>query len=87
MLDFVFGGGKREGAVVYAISGVGGVLGALFGGIPFGEIDGTRTERLKRLVAIFRQAGVGCASFHPHSRLSCHLHRHDDFDGGAGDHI
>ena len=58
MLGFVFGGGKREGAVVYAISGVGGVLGVLFGGIPFGEIDGTRTERLNRLVAIFRQAGL-----------------------------
>jgi len=58
MLGFVFGGGKREDGVVYAVSGVGGVLGALFGGIPFGEIDGTRTERLKRLVAIFHQAGL-----------------------------
>ena len=56
LLGFVFGGGKREGAVVYAVSGVGGVLGALFGGIPFGEIDSTITERLKKLVAIFHQA-------------------------------
>ena len=37
------------------VSGVGGILGALFGGIPFGEIDGAITPRLKRLVAIFRQ--------------------------------
>jgi len=58
LLGFVFGGGKREGAVVYAVSDVGGVLGALFGGIPFGEINGAKTERLKRLVAIFRQAGL-----------------------------
>jgi hypothetical protein len=33
MLDFVFCGGKREGSVVYAVSGVGAVLG-----MPFGEI-------------------------------------------------
>ena len=58
LLGFVFAGGKREGAVVYAVSGVGGVLGALFSGTPFGEIDGIITERLKRLVAIFRQAGL-----------------------------
>jgi 2-dehydropantoate 2-reductase len=58
MLGFVFGGGKREGPVVYGISNVGGVLGALFGGIPFGEMDGAVTERLKRLVAVFRQGGL-----------------------------
>ena len=58
LLGFVFGAGKREGPVVYGISGVGGVLGALFGGIPFGEIDGAITARLKRLVAIFHQAGL-----------------------------
>ena len=58
LLGFVFAGGKREGAVVYAVSGVGGVLGALFSGTPFGEIDNTITARLKRLVAIFHQAGL-----------------------------
>ena len=58
MLGFVFAGGKRENAVVYAVSGVGGVLGALFSGTPFGEINGSITARLKRLVGIFHQAGL-----------------------------
>jgi 2-dehydropantoate 2-reductase len=65
MLGFVFAGGKREGAVVYAVSGVGGVLGALFGETPFGEMDGAITERLKRLVAIFHQAGFRDAKVSP----------------------
>jgi len=51
-------GGKREGGVVYALSGVGGLLGAIFSGTPFGEIDNTITARLKRLVGIFNQAGL-----------------------------
>lgn len=58
LLGFVFSSGKREDSVVYAVSAVGGVLGALFGGTPFGEIDGAATERLTRLVTIFRQAGL-----------------------------
>ncbi len=73
LLGFVFGAGKREGAVVYGISGVGGVLGALFGGIPFGEIDGAKTERLKRLVAIFQRAGLDAkASPHVADYLATH---------------
>jgi 2-dehydropantoate 2-reductase len=58
LLGFVFAGGKREGGVVYALSGVGGLLGAIFSGTPFGEIDNTITARLKRLVGIFNQAGL-----------------------------
>lgn len=38
MLGFVFAGGKSEGSVVYAISGVGGVIGALFGVTPLGKL-------------------------------------------------
>ena len=73
LLGFVFGAGKREGAVVYGVSGVGGVLGALFGGIPFGEIDGAKTERLTRLVAIFHQAKLDAkVSAHVADYLATH---------------
>ncbi len=53
MLGFVFAGGKRDGSVIRAIGGPGDSVGTP----PFGELDGTVTPRLKRLVAIFRQAG------------------------------
>jgi len=58
MMGFVFGAGKVEGGVVYAITAVGGLLGAIIGGVPFGEIDGTTTPRLTRLVRILCQAGL-----------------------------
>jgi 2-dehydropantoate 2-reductase len=51
MLGFVFGAGKRDGDIVRAIRG-GGLSS------PFGEIDGSQTERLKRLVGILKQAGL-----------------------------
>jgi 2-dehydropantoate 2-reductase len=51
MLGFVFGGGKRDGNVIRAISG-GGVS------TPFGELDGAITSRLVRLVGILRRAGL-----------------------------
>jgi len=54
MLGFVFGGGKREGSVIRAISGLGGSRNAT----PFGEIDGRITPRLTRLVGILCQAGL-----------------------------
>jgi len=53
MLGFVFAGGKRDGSVIRAIGGPGDAVGAP----PFGELDGTITPRLKRLVTIFHQAG------------------------------
>ena len=53
MLGFVFAGGKRDGSVIRAIGRPGDAVGAP----PFGELDGVVTSRLKRLMAIFRQAG------------------------------
>jgi len=51
MLGFVFGAGKRDGNIIRAISPKGFAT-------PFGEIGGGKTERLGRLVAIFRNAGL-----------------------------
>ena len=51
MLGFVFGGGRREGSIIRAMI-------PKRGSTPFGEIDGTITPRLTRLVAILRQAGL-----------------------------
>ncbi len=52
MLGFVFGAGKRDGSVIRAMSGLGWVA------TPFGEIDGSITPRLTRLVGILCQAGL-----------------------------
>jgi 2-dehydropantoate 2-reductase len=54
MMGFVFGAGKRDGDVIRAISGIGG------GWIssPFGELDGSKTPRLARLIDILNQAGL-----------------------------
>jgi 2-dehydropantoate 2-reductase len=54
MLGFVFGAGKRDGSVIRAISGFGGSRNAT----PFGEIDGSTTPRLTRLIDILCQAGL-----------------------------
>jgi 2-dehydropantoate 2-reductase len=54
MLGFVFAGGKRDGNVIRAF-----VVKSALLPTPFGEVDGTITPRLKRLVGIFRQAGFG----------------------------
>ena len=68
MMGFVFGAGKREGDIVYAVSG-----GRGFGGTPFGEIDGTITPRLKRLVEIFCRAGLPAkVSLHIKDYLATH---------------
>jgi 2-dehydropantoate 2-reductase len=50
MMGAVYAAGKRDGNVIRAI--VARSIAA-----PFGEIDGTITPRLKRLVEIFRRAG------------------------------
>ena len=57
MLGFVFGGGKRDGDLIRAI-------GPFDHGpirTPFGEIDGTITPRLKRLVSLLNRAGLRSA--------------------------
>jgi 2-dehydropantoate 2-reductase len=54
MLGFVFAGGKRDGDLIRAI-------GPFDHGLmrtPFGEIDGTITPRLKRLVNLLNSAGL-----------------------------
>lgn len=53
MLGFVFGAGRREGAIIhgFTIEGRGS-------GTPFGEVDGSTTPRLTRLVEILCQAGL-----------------------------
>ncbi|MDR3577788.1 MAG: 2-dehydropantoate 2-reductase N-terminal domain-containing protein [Anaerolineaceae bacterium] len=51
MLGFVFGGGRREGSNIRAMIPKRGAT-------PFGEINGTITPRLTRLVAILCQAGL-----------------------------
>ena len=54
MLGFVFAGGKRDGEIIRAI----GPFDHSFVRTPFGEIDGTITPRLKRLVALLNQVGL-----------------------------
>ena len=51
MLGFVFGGGKREGDLIRGFQAKG--LAS-----PFGEIDGSLTPRLGRLIALLRGAGL-----------------------------
>jgi len=73
MMGFVFAGGWQEGGVVYAVSAARGVLGAILGGVPFGEIDGKTTPRLTRLVRIFNDAGLKARAV---SRISDYLATH-----------
>jgi len=54
MLGFVFAGGKRDGEIVRVI----GPFEHSLMPTPFGEIDGTITPRLKRLVSLLNQAGL-----------------------------
>ncbi len=69
MFGFPFAGGRREGDIIKAVT-----IGSLTA--PFGEIDGSITPRLKRLVAIIRQAGF---SAEPSTRIMDFLFTH-----GAG---
>ena len=57
LLGFVFGGGKRDGDLIRAI----GPFDHAPIRTPFGEIDGTITPRLKRLVNLLNQAGLRSA--------------------------
>jgi 2-dehydropantoate 2-reductase len=54
MLGFVFAGGKRDGDIIRAI----GPFDHSLMPTPFGEIDGTLTPRLKRLVELLNRAGL-----------------------------
>ncbi len=54
MLGFVFAGGKRDEEIVKVI----GPFKHTLIRTPFGEIDGTVTPRLKRLVDLFNRAGL-----------------------------
>jgi 2-dehydropantoate 2-reductase len=56
MLGTVVAGGKRDGDIIRAI-----VLASI-ASIPFGEVDGTITPRLKRLIQILRGAGIKAKS-------------------------
>jgi 2-dehydropantoate 2-reductase len=54
MLGFVFAGGKRDGEIIRAFSAPKrSPMGA-----PFGELDGSVTPRLKRLVSTLRRGGL-----------------------------
>jgi 2-dehydropantoate 2-reductase len=54
MLGFVFAGGKRDGEIIRAI----GPFDHSLMPTPFGEINGTVTPRLKRLVDLLNRAGL-----------------------------
>jgi len=54
MLGFVFAGGKRDGNIIRAI----GPFDHSLMPTPFGEIGGTVTPRLKRLVELLNRAGL-----------------------------
>ncbi len=54
MLGFVFAGGKRDGEIIRAI----GPFAHSLMPTPFGEINGTITPRLRRLVALLNRAGL-----------------------------
>jgi 2-dehydropantoate 2-reductase len=62
MLGFVFAGGKRDGEIIRAI----GPFDHSLMPTPFGEIDGTVTPRLKRLVSLLNRAGL-------RARVSTHI--------------
>lgn len=54
MLGFVNAGGKRDGEIIRAI----GPPTWPSAGAPLGELDGSVTPRLRRLVSVLRQAGL-----------------------------
>jgi 2-dehydropantoate 2-reductase len=55
LIGFPSAGGVRKNGEVHYFIGRG--MAKLFQSTTFGELDGVRTERLKRLVKIFRHAG------------------------------
>jgi 2-dehydropantoate 2-reductase len=72
LLGFVFGAGRREGNIIH-----GFIAGATpKNGSPFGELDGSITPRLTRLVDIFNSAGLGAKVS---TEISDYLARHAAF--------
>jgi 2-dehydropantoate 2-reductase len=67
MLGTVVAGGKRDGAIIRAV-----VLAKL-ASVPFGELDGRLTPRLKRLVETLRTAGIKAVSS---AEMTDHLMTH-----------
>ena len=69
MFGFVFAGGKHEGEIIRAI----GPFRRSLVRVPFGEIDGTVTPRLERLVKLLNQADLRAqASAHVVDYLATH---------------
>jgi len=69
MLGFVFAGGKRDGDIIRAM----GPFDHSLMSTPFGEINGTVTPRLKRLVELLNRAGLKAkASTHVVDYLATH---------------
>lgn len=58
LMGFVFGAGRREGSVIRGIANLGSGLAGRLWPTPFGEVDGSITPRLTRLIGIFRQSGL-----------------------------
>jgi 2-dehydropantoate 2-reductase len=72
LLGFVFGAGRREGNIIH-----GFIAGARpQNGSPFGELDGSISPRLIRLVNIFNSAGLGAKVS---TEISDYLARHAAF--------
>ena len=72
LLGFVFGAGRREGNIIH-----GFIAGATpQNGSPFGELDGSITPRLTRLVDIFNSARLGAKAS---TEISDYLARHAAF--------
>jgi 2-dehydropantoate 2-reductase len=72
MLGFVFGAGKREGSIIHGFSPTPNSRNAT----PFGELDGSITPRLIRLVAIFNRAGLSARTS---TEMTDYLARHAAF--------
>ncbi len=72
MLGFVFGAGKREGGIIHGFNAATSPRNAA----PFGELDGTITARLTRLVDIFNCAGLHARTS---TDISDYLARHAAF--------
>jgi 2-dehydropantoate 2-reductase len=73
LMGFVFGAGRREGGVIRGITNLSSGLAGRLWPSPFGELDGSISERLQGLIAIFRQAGLAAAaSTHISDYLATH---------------
>lgn len=73
LMGFVFGAGRREGSVIRGMANLSSGFAGHLWPSPFGELDGRISERLLRLIAIFRHAGfTAAASRHISDYLATH---------------